>query len=56
MPFKIEREEYVTKTFRLEKKLVDQLEMICNDKNISMNKLIVKCINYALDNMVDEDD
>lgn len=54
MPFKVEKEEYVNKTFRLEKKLVDQLEIICNEKNISLNKLVVKCIKYALNDLEDE--
>lgn len=51
MAFKIEREEYINKTFRLNKKLVEQLELICDEKNISLNKLIVKCIEYALNDM-----
>ena len=55
MGFKVEREEYVNKTFRLEKKLVEQLEVICDDKNISLNKLIVRCVEYALENMDDKD-
>lgn len=53
MAFRIEKEEYINKTFRLEKKLVDQLETICNEKNISLNKLVVQCIEYALDNLED---
>lgn len=53
--FKVEREEYINKTFRLNKKLVDKLERICDKKNVSLNKLIVKCIEYALDNMEDEE-
>lgn len=56
MAFKIEKEEYVNKTFRMEKKLVDELEMICDQKNISLNKLVVKCIKYALDNLEDENE
>ncbi len=56
MPFKVEKEEYVNKTFRLEKKLVDELEKICNKKNISLNKLVVKCIKYALNDMEDKED
>ena len=55
MAFKIEREEYVNKTFRIEKKLVDELEKICTEKNISLNKLVIKCIKYALENLEDED-
>lgn len=32
MGFKIEREEYVNKTFRIEKKLVEEMEKICDKK------------------------
>lgn len=56
MGFKVEKEEYINKTFRMEKKLVDELEMICDQKNISLNKLVVKCIKYALDNLEDENE
>ena len=56
MPFRVEREEYVNKTFRFERKLIDRLAKICDSKNISLNKLIVLCINYALDNMEEEDE
>ena len=51
MAFKIEREEYVNKTFRMEKKLVERMEKICDKKNISLNKLVVLCVNYALENL-----
>lgn len=54
MGFKIEREEYVNKTFRINKKLVEKMEKICDDKNISLNKLVVKCIEYALDDMEED--
>ncbi|MEG0593451.1 MAG: hypothetical protein RR512_09040 [Coprobacillus sp.] len=55
MAFKVEREEYINKTFRLEKKLVERMEKICDEKNISLNKLVVKSIEYALDNMEDDE-
>lgn len=51
MPFKIPKEEYINRTFRLRKELVDQMEAICNEKNISLNKLTVLCIEYALANL-----
>lgn len=54
MAFKIEKEEYVNRTFRLEKKLVDRMEAICNKNGISLNKLTVQCIEYALNDLVDE--
>lgn len=56
MKFRIEREEYVNKTFRINKKLIDRMDKICDDKNISLNKLTVKCIEYALENMEDDDE
>ena len=49
--FNIKREEYVNKTFRIEKELIDKMQKVCNDKNISMNKLVVMCIEYAFENM-----
>ena len=55
MGFKIEREEYVNKTFRIEKKLVEEMEKICDKKNISLNKLVVMCINYALNDLEEDD-
>lgn len=56
MGFKVEKTVYVNKTFRLDTKLVDQLEQICIDKNISLNRLIVKCINYALENLEEDEE
>lgn len=32
MAFKISKEEYINRTFRLRKELVDQMEAICNEK------------------------
>ena len=31
------------------------MELICDKKNISLNKLVVKCINYALDNLEEDE-
>jgi len=50
MKFNIEREEYINRTFRIPEKLVDRMYKICDDKNVSLNKLVVKCIEFALDN------
>ena len=54
MKFKVEREEYINKTFRLEKKLIKQMESICDKKNISLNRLVVLCIKYALENLEEQ--
>ena len=50
--FKIEKPEYDNKTFRMEKKLVEQLEQLAQNENISVNSLVIQCCNYALDNLV----
>ena len=52
--FKIpnENKKYsVTRTIRINEKLLEQLEKIANDNNISTNKLIINCIEFALKNM-----
>lgn len=54
MSFRIEKEEKVNRTFRFSKKLVSRMETICSEKNITLNKLVVLCIEYALDHMDDK--
>lgn len=48
--FNIEKEEHVNKTFKIPMKLVHRMNKICDIKNVSLNKLVVKCIEYALEN------
>lgn len=55
MTFRIPKEEYINRTFRLKKELVDRMEVICNEKNISLNRLTVLCIEYALANLEDDE-
>ena len=51
MKLKIEKEEYINKTFKLNKKLAEEMEKIRRQKNISMNRLVVLSLNYALANL-----
>lgn len=51
MPFHVEREEFVNKTFRIPKPLIDKMSQISNEKNISLNKLVIMCVEYALNDM-----
>lgn len=51
MIFKIEKEEYVNRTFRISKKLLEQMEAVCDSKNVSLNKLMVMCVEFALTNL-----
>lgn len=40
--------ETIQKTFRLPVPLVEQLEALAFSHNISLNKLVIQCIQYAL--------
>lgn len=40
--------ESVNKTFRLPKKLAEKLDRIACIHNISLNQIVIQCLNYAL--------
>lgn len=48
--FDIEKEETISKTFRIPKKLLDELEKLADEKNISLSKVVIKCCEYAIEN------
>ena len=54
MGLKIEREEFVNKTFRLNVKLVREVEVVCTQRDISMNKFVDLALRYALEHLEDE--
>ena len=41
----------VNKTFRIPMNIVDELERIAGEHNTSVNKVVVQCLQYALDNI-----
>ena len=51
-----EKKYSVTRTIRIKKELLNRLEEIAYKHDISTNKLIIKCIEYALDNMEEDKD
>lgn len=51
MQFKIEKPEYVNRTFRITKELAETLSEIAQQEGISVNELVVQCCNYAISNM-----
>lgn len=55
MKFKIKKQEYENRTFRLPVELLEQLNKLASDKNISLNQLVVQCCEYAIDNMDDSE-
>lgn len=56
MQFKIEKPEYVNRTFRITKELAETLSEIAQREGISVNELVVQCCNYAISNMDETDD
>jgi len=55
MGLKIEREEFANKTFRLNVKLINDVEVVCTQKNISMNRFVDIALRYALEHLESED-
>ena len=49
--FEIKKEEYVNKTFRLKKSLVEKLEKIASENSISLNELVSQSCEYAIKNI-----
>lgn len=43
--------ESVSKTFKLPKPLVEKLDRITYENNISLNQLVIQCLNFAFDNI-----
>lgn len=43
--------ETETKTFRIPVSLMEQLEKLARENNVSLNGLIIQCIRFALDNL-----
>lgn len=49
--FHIKKNEMITKTFRLPSELLNSLEVVAQENNISLNNLIIQCCEYALNNL-----
>ena len=49
--FKINKIEYVNRTFRLPSDLVDALGKAASDAGVSMNEFVIQAVEYALDNL-----
>ena len=45
----------VSKSFRLPAELVDQLEQLAYENNLSLNQLVIQCLKFALDNLDNEE-
>ena len=52
--FKIQKGyDHETKTFRLPIELIERLETLAAQNKLSLNQLVIQCLNYAVDNLED---
>lgn len=49
--FQIKKAEHVNKTFRMPLDLVKKLEKLAQEKQVSLNNLVIQCCEYALENV-----
>lgn len=50
--FKIQKGyDYASKTFRLPIDMIDQLEKLATQNNLSLNQLVIQCLQYAISNL-----
>ena len=47
--------ESVNKTFRIPVHVVEQLEYLAGKYNTSVNKIVIQCLEYALENISEDD-
>lgn len=45
----------VSKSFRLPVELVDKLDKLAYENNLSLNQLVIQCLNFALENLDNEE-
>ncbi|MBQ9198579.1 MAG: Arc family DNA-binding protein [Lachnospiraceae bacterium] len=48
---KKESSDYENKSLRLPKELIEKVQSLANEYNMSFNKVVIQCIEYSLDNM-----
>ena len=49
--FKVKKDEFVNKTFRIPVELLKKLEILAQNEKVSLNNLVIQCCEYALNNM-----
>lgn len=53
--FKVKKDEFVNKTFRIPVELLKKLEILAQNEKVSLNNLVIQCCEYALNNMKSND-
>lgn len=45
-----------SKTFRLPIELIEKLQALADKNKLSLNQLVIQCLNYAVDNIENDDE
>ena len=53
--FEIQNQQKSNKTIRMPNELIDRLQTIADQNNISFNQLVVQCCEYAINDMTKSD-
>ena len=43
--------EYENKSLRLPKELIEKVQLLADEYNMTFNKVVIECVEYALNNM-----
>ena len=49
--FSLKKDETISKTIRIPAGLVEKLEKLADEKELSLTKVIIQCCEYALENL-----
>lgn len=52
---KKERVEYENKSLRLPTDLIEKVQLLADENEVSFNKVVIQCIDYALEHMEKSD-
>ena len=53
--FVVRKPESSNKTIRMPNTMIENMEKIATQKNISFNQLVLQCCEYALENLKEDD-
>lgn len=51
LKIKNEYSDFVTKTFRIPREILSQLDELAKTHNTSVNKVVIQCLEYAFQNL-----
>ena len=53
--FRVEKNEYVSKTIRVPSGLFSEMDHLSRQKGIPFNQLVIQCCRYAMNHLADDE-